>query len=444
MCVSSRSCSRRAARSSSVSAELDASIAADEQALPEAAAALARSDEREAYRKKLAFIRWRLEHDAYRDPSELLADLGVIARSLEANRGHRIAAGQLARLQRRVELFGFHLAKLDVRLHASEVHNPDARTLEVFRAIETARARHGAQALDTVIVSATADANDVLAVLDLTDEPVSVVPLFETISDLARAPDTLAAMLSDPRFAGRVAERGNRLEVMVGYSDSGKDGGYLAAQWAIYRTQEALAEVARARGLELTIFHGRGGSAGRGGGPTHAAILAQAPGHPPGRLKLTEQGETVSFKYGLAGMATRNLEAALAGTVLSAFPGDCGPRAFGERARATRPARPQLRTGLSWPRQRDPGLRRVLPQLHPRRRAGAARDRLTPLTARGRAELSRLAARDPMGLRLDTEPNAAAGLVRLRQRLRRSRKRGARHASTGSYRSLPRWSATSR
>jgi phosphoenolpyruvate carboxylase len=107
---------------------------------------------------------------------------------------------------------------------------------------------------------------------------------------------------------------------MVGYSDSGKDGGYLAAQWAIYQAQEALAQVAREAGIELTIFHGRGGSAGRGGGPTHAAILGQAPGHPPGRLKLTEQGETISLKYGLPGIAYRNLEAALAGTVLSAFP----------------------------------------------------------------------------------------------------------------------------
>src|SRR5215207_2663557 len=108
---------------------------------------------------------------------------------------------------------------------------------------------------------------------------------------------------------------------MVGYSDSGKDGGYLAARWAIYRAQETLAAVARETGVSLTIFHGRGGSAGRGGGPTHAAILAQAPGHPPGRLKLTEQGETISFKYGLPGLAYRNLEAALAATLVSAFPG---------------------------------------------------------------------------------------------------------------------------
>jgi phosphoenolpyruvate carboxylase len=107
---------------------------------------------------------------------------------------------------------------------------------------------------------------------------------------------------------------------MVGYSDSGKDGGYLAAQWAIYIAQEQLASVAAKHGTELTIFHGRGGSTGRGGGPTHAAIVAQPPGHPPGRVKVTEQGETVSFKYGLPGLARRNLEAALAGTLLATFP----------------------------------------------------------------------------------------------------------------------------
>jgi phosphoenolpyruvate carboxylase len=107
---------------------------------------------------------------------------------------------------------------------------------------------------------------------------------------------------------------------MVGYSDSGKDAGYFAAQWAIYRAQEALAETARTHGVELTIFHGRGGSAGRGGGPTHEAILAQPQGHPPGRLKITEQGETIAFKYGLAGLARANLESALSATLVAAFP----------------------------------------------------------------------------------------------------------------------------
>ncbi len=112
---------------------------------------------------------------------------------------------------------------------------------------------------------------------------------------------------------------------MVGYSDSGKDSGFLAAQWAIYRAQERLAAVAAARGCELTIFHGRGGSAGRGGGPTYASIISQPSGHPPGRIKLTEQGETVSFKYSLEGLARRNLEAALAGTLLATFPERLAP-----------------------------------------------------------------------------------------------------------------------
>ena len=146
------------------------------------------------------------------------------------------------------------------------------------------------------------------------------MPLFETIDDLRAAPAVVDELLAEPRFARLIERRGRRLEVMVGYSDSGKDGGYLTAQWEILRAQEALSALAARRRLELTIFHGRGGSAGRGGGPTHAAILAQPPGHPPGRLKVTEQGETISFKYGLPGLAHRNLEAALAATLLSAFP----------------------------------------------------------------------------------------------------------------------------
>ena len=111
---------------------------------------------------------------------------------------------------------------------------------------------------------------------------------------------------------------------MVGYSDSGKDGGYLAAQWEIYRAQEELTRIAAERDVELTIFHGRGGSAGRGGGPTHAGILAQPPGAVDGRLKLTEQGETIAFKYGLSGLAERNLEAAVSATLLTAFPAVAG------------------------------------------------------------------------------------------------------------------------
>jgi phosphoenolpyruvate carboxylase len=147
------------------------------------------------------------------------------------------------------------------------------------------------------------------------------VPLFETVPDLEAAPRVVAELLDAPAFAAAVRERrGGRLEVMVGYSDSAKDGGYLAAQWRIWQAQAALAELARERDVELVVFHGRGGSTGRGGGPTHAAILAQPPGHPAGRLRITEQGETISFKYGLHGLARRNLEAGLAGALLATAP----------------------------------------------------------------------------------------------------------------------------
>jgi len=316
-----------------ISPELDESIAGDERELPDYAAAIGRQNELEPYRRKLSFVWWRLGHDGYRDSADLLADLDVLRRSLEANRGGRMAAGRLAGLRRRVELFGFNLAKLDLRLHAREVREPSARAREALAAAAEARKRFGPDALDTVIVSGTQSASDVLAVLELTAEPLSVVPLFETIADLERAPAVVRELLDEPRFGRLVERRGRRLEVMVGYSDSGKDGGYLTAQWAIYRAQEALAEVAREANVELTIFHGRGGSAGRGGGPTYASILAQPAGQPPGRLKLTEQGETISFKYGLPGLAYRNLEAALAGTILAAFP-EASARAPTEEERA--------------------------------------------------------------------------------------------------------------
>jgi phosphoenolpyruvate carboxylase len=301
-----------------VSAELEASLAHDEQELPGYAAEIGARNELEPYRRKLSFMWWRLGNDGYERPEELLADLGVIRASLAANGGARIADGRVARLERMVELFGFHVTALDVRLHARDLDGE--RAAEAVAAATEARRRHGARAVDALIVSGTSSASDVLRALALTDEPLSVVPLFETIDDLERAPQILDQLLGEQRFSARVAANGGNVEVMVGYSDSGKDGGYLAAQWAIYRAQERLADVARERGVELTIFHGRGGSAGRGGGPTHAAIASQPPGHPPGRVKLTEQGETISFKYGLEGLARRNLEAALAGTLLATFP----------------------------------------------------------------------------------------------------------------------------
>jgi len=290
-----------------VSPELEASLTRDAEELPFYAAEIGSRNELEPYRRKLSFMWWRLGNDGYRDAKALLADLRLIADSLRAHGGRRVADGRVARLERMVETFGFHVAKLDVRLHARDLNGERAR--EALAAAAEARRLHGTAALDTLVVSGTSSLEDVRRARALTD--LKVAPLFETVDDLAAAPAIVDAMLAeDPRPT----------EVMVGYSDSGKDGGYLAAQWAIYRAQEELAEVARRHGARLTIFHGRGGSAGRGGGPTHAAIASQPAGRPPGRLKLTEQGETISFKYSLRGLARRNLEAALAGTLLATYP----------------------------------------------------------------------------------------------------------------------------
>jgi phosphoenolpyruvate carboxylase len=269
----------------------------------------------EPYRRRLSSLWARLGDPNYASTDDLLAELDLIDRSLREHRGTRVADGGLADLRTRVELFGFHLAKLDLRVHASAIREPDERLLETLRAGARVQRRHGPRALDRLIVSMTASAEDVLAAERLAaGEGLDVlgVPLFETIADLRAARGIVEELLTErPR---------DRIEVMVGYSDSGKDGGYLTAQWEIYRAQEELTAATAERGVELTVFHGRGGSAGRGGGPTYAAILAQPPGAVDGRLKVTEQGETISFKYGLPGLAERNLEAALAATLLTAFP----------------------------------------------------------------------------------------------------------------------------
>jgi phosphoenolpyruvate carboxylase len=290
-----------------ISDELEASIVRDAEELPFYAAEIGARNELEPYRRKLSFMWWRLGNGGYADADRLLADIRLIRGSLRANAGRRIADGRVARLERMIEVFGFHLAKLDVRLHARDLDSDHAR--EALAAADAAQERHGAQAIDTLIVSGTSSLEDVRRARAATR--LRVAPLFETVDDLEAAPAIVAAMLADDPSPA---------EVMVGYSDSGKDSGYLAAQWAIYRAQEELAAVAARHGVELTIFHGRGGSAGRGGGPTHAAIASQPAGHPPGRLKLTEQGETISFKYSLEGLARRNLEAALAGTLLATYP----------------------------------------------------------------------------------------------------------------------------
>ena len=276
-------------RLTAVSDELLASIARDEEELAEYAAEIGDQNLDEPYRRKLSFVWRRLQNGPYDGFAE---DLAIVDRSLRANRGARIADGALAALRRRVELFGFHLADVEVRVHARDAIDPDERIAALLAA-----------AGETVIVSGVSTAEDVHRVRRLTPAP-NVVPLFESVEALRAAPQIYEELLCR--------------EVMVGYSDSAKDTGYLAAQWEIRSALVALADVARRHGAELTVFHGRGGSAGRGGGPTFDAILAQPQGVPPGRLKITEQGETIAFKYGLPELAYRNLEAALAATLLAA------------------------------------------------------------------------------------------------------------------------------
>ena len=317
--------------------------------------------EDEPYRARLVEIWRRLTDDGYSDGEELLADLDELDEILRAHRGARIADGGLTDLRARVRVFGLHLAKLDVRVHASAVRAPDERLRVTLGAAARSQRRHGARALDRLIVSMTTTADDVLAAEALASEAgfdAQGVPLLETIDDLRRAPALVGELLDrSPR---------RELEVMVGYSDSGKDGGPLTAQWEIYRAQEQLVELARERGVRLTVFHGRGGSAGRGGGPTHAAILAQPPGAVDGRLKLTEQGETIAFKYGLPGLAGRNLEAALAATLLTAFPGVVGlePPNAGARDTMAELSEVAYRTyrGFVW---EDPGFPRFFRSFTP-------------------------------------------------------------------------------
>ena len=274
------------------------------------------TDADEPYRAFLTGIWERLRADGYRTGDELAADLERIDGALRAHRAGAIADGALADLRTRVEVFGLHLASLDLRAHVDEVRDRGPRLVQALEAAASAQSRFGDEAVGRLVLSMTSSAEDVLAAERLVADAgcrLQVVPLLETIDDLRGAPALVAELLdASPREA---------LEVMVGYSDSGKDGGALAAQWEIYAAQEKLVALADERGVALTFFHGRGGSTGRGGGPTHASILAQPAGAVSGRLRLTEQGETISFKYGLHGLAERNLEAAVAATLLTTSPG---------------------------------------------------------------------------------------------------------------------------
>ena len=295
--------------------------------------------------RKVTATRERDADLAYRDPEHLLADLRVVQDSLARAGAQRHAYGALQELVWQVETYGFHLAELEVRQH-SAVHarvlaeldglEPGAarselaeEVLEVFRAVAFVQERFGPRAAGRYIVSFTQSAEDLANVHRLaryavgeagTPPVLDVIPLFETFADLQAAPGILAEIVEHPEFSSRLDATGRRLEVMLGYSDSSKDVGPVAATLALYEAQAEIADWARRSGIELTLFHGRGGALGRGGGPANSAILAQPPHSVDGRFKLTEQGEVIFARYGDPDIAMRHIDQVAAAILTASAP----------------------------------------------------------------------------------------------------------------------------
>ncbi len=331
---------------------------------------------------------------AYAGPHELAADLDTIDASLRAGASAILAGGRLRPLRKAVAAFGFHLATLDLRQN-SEIHEvvvdellreagvaPDYLGLSneerervllaelasprplrsafatysdetrvelaVFEAAAAIQRRLGTEAIRQYVISKTDSVSDLLEVAVLLKEVglltpgatpssrLQIVPLFETIADLRRAPETMRRWLSIPAARAIVASLGDLQEVMLGYSDSNKDGGYVTSNWELYKAEVALVDVFREAGVRLRFFHGRGGTVGRGGGPSYDAILAQPPGSVQGELRLTEQGEVIASKYSNREIGRRNLEALFAATTRASDDAatHAGHRAFHEAMEA--------------------------------------------------------------------------------------------------------------
>ncbi len=336
------------------------------EALRRAVDKMPRASERypgEVYRQMLAIIHQRLQGDEYRSSREFLQDLLLIQDSLKAHAGTRAANGAAQRLVRKVRLFGLHLVPLEVRedakLHVAALDElfsyygivdnyvslPEAERqtllsaeirskrplfpndisvvtettqsiIRTWRMIADAHARYDAIVIDTVIASMSTEPSDVLAMLLFArevgiDNDVYIVPLFETIDDLYRSPGIMESLFANVEYrrhlVARAGKRGLRQQVMIGYSDSSKDGGYLASNWNLYNAQRILTQTCVAHGVSLELFHGRGGSIGRGGGPTNRAILSQPPESLHGGVKITEQGEVIAYRYSNIGIGHRHL-----------------------------------------------------------------------------------------------------------------------------------------
>lgn len=295
--------------------------------------------------ERIAATRSRNADLGYGSADDLLSDLRVVQNSLLEAGAKRAAFGDVQKVIWQVETFGFHLAELEVRQH-SQVHREtiaeleekgtdgdlSERTLEVldvFRSISTVQSRYGVRAAHRYIVSFTTSAEDLANVYTLSryalgpnmEQPVlDVIPLFETFDDLEKSVEALDAAIKQPEFVERLEQTDRRLEVMLGYSDSSKDVGPVSATLALYTAQRDIAQWAKENNITLTLFHGRGGALGRGGGPANRAILAQPPLSVDGRFKLTEQGEVIAARYGNPVIATRHIEQVAAATLLASAP----------------------------------------------------------------------------------------------------------------------------
>lgn len=326
-------------------------------------------DDKERYRSILGQIRLRLAADEYKSRIPLLNDLRLVQEILRENGGGRVAEGKLRRVIRKVRLFGLYLAPLDIRedasLHAQalaevfqafgitadyltmdeaqkqallilEIENrrplfpadmaafseTTRRIVETWRTIATAHRRFSVGVIDTVIASMSQQPSDVLAMFLFATEVgvadnLDIVPLFETIDDLEHAPQVMEDLFRIPVYMQHLKKRRQRQQIMIGYSDSGKDGGYIASNWHLYGAQQILADTCARYDIQLELFHGRGGSIGRGGGPTNRAILSQPPASLKGGIKITEQGEVISYRYNNREIARRHLHQVMNAVILA-------------------------------------------------------------------------------------------------------------------------------
>lgn len=352
--------------------ELDTRLAENRRRFPEVAARLMAENVDEPFRQLLTLMRERVratrfeQPGAYAHPGELLDDLRLIERTLIDRGEALITGGDLHDLIRQVEVFGFHYARLDIRDHsrrhektidesfrltgiaeqyaelpenervqilAREIESPRpiiprdldqfspeaAEVIETFRAIREVMDGNHQGAIGTYVISFGESASDVLEVLLLMKEAglagpggkgarLPIAPLFEQYESLTASAGVMRALLSQPVYRNALAAQGNAQEIMVGYSDSNKELGYLASSWSLYEAQIEMKDLFNEFGVDFTFFHGRGGSVGRGGGPSNVAILAQPAGTVGGRIKMTEQGEVVAGRYGLREIAHRELE----------------------------------------------------------------------------------------------------------------------------------------